>query len=275
MKKAFNKISRLFVLCFIGCFIILNDSCGLDTVLTVYPPNREHSIDDCATTVATEYANSFLSFSINTEGLPEHSFLGVDLYYKIYTNKSECQSEKSNLEGSANNNSTAYTSYDSMISKGYKALRRTGFHDEPLLYGDNRDPFVLRFVTTGSFNDPDNAFYSYVGPAKKTDASGAIDRITPIITYGDRKNYIPLRSLATNYQKEFSFDFGRNVYEEAGFKVKIPVSGDSDIKYSSFTDTNSYYVAVFAVQIAKDDSFVRYYSPIEYLGSVKIVSATD
>lgn len=261
MKKAFNKISRLFVLCFIGCFIILNDSCGLDTILTLDAPRRHHTVDDCAATEAAQVAESYFTFSSAVSLNGTGTLLGVDLYYRIYTSKSECQTQKSNLESLANNNSTSYTSYDSMISKGYKALRCTGLRDEPLIR-DSAE-YYLRLVTDGTFTDESNGFYA------------CLRKTTDVISVADRENHIPLRNLATNYQKQFSFDFGSNVSGEAGVKVKIPVSGDEDTNYSSFTEPNTYYVAVFTVAVAKDESFVRYYSPIEYLGSVKIVSATD
>ena len=241
--KAHNKgnffLSLLFVLCLIlfnFIFTCLFSGCGLDVFYFIDSPVQFGNKPDLDNTAVDAKV-----FQFNTKeglGTAGFSITGTDVYYKIYTNKTDWKSESDSLKQLSESNSV--NAADKLISPtygyGYQTLKIDGKNDNVLIpfTGSSKN---VRIRLTSYFDMPD-----YSSKVEMNDVNSGV----PVRFNGK------------------SFDFSR-----LGVRDK-PSLGDADIKGTSLPTDNKWYVCLFAVSRGHDAAYTNYYSNIIYLGSVTI-----
>ena len=99
MNKTFCKKNHIFSLILAGCLILFNlllTSCGLDTFYVVEAPTSGH-VPIYSDLNKSEHYFTFTTNEISYEGI---TFIGTEVYYKIYNNSSRLSTETSNISTS-------------------------------------------------------------------------------------------------------------------------------------------------------------------------------
>lgn len=250
MKKACIKSLRLSFMAFTACFIFLNTSCGLDTYFVMdYPIDAIEKEPQYENTQFTETYFDFWT-NENTDYPNEYMFLGTDIYYKIYSSSSIMSSESGNLRDISTKSETSSKAPEKLMNTvssggyGYQKLKATNCKDSPLIKPGKGNQHV--YIRLTDYQN-DEAWASKI-TVNGQNLSGSAATTKPI-----------------RFENDYSFNFGRK-----GEKDKVPLSDDLDVKYSSSPTNNTWYVCLFAVAVARDASYVNYYSNIVCLGSVAI-----
>lgn len=247
MKKALKFKIKYFLIFFsFQCLFLFNISCGLDTYVVLKTPistGKEVSY------TTTDYSNMYFEFNTNEDPgnyyPKDFTFMGTEVYYKIYSSYTTMNSEVSTLQTLAGSTETSASAPDRMINTvssggyGYKTLRTAG---------NNRMPLI---------------------PAKITNYQRVYIRLTNYQNLSDFAAVVTVdgNSIGTpvRYDRDYTFDFGRK-----GSNDKTPLSSDEDVSYSSTSPDGKWYVAMFAVGVGRDVTYTNQYSNILYLGSVTI-----
>ncbi len=242
MKKAYVcKISfSLLVLCCV-CFFC---ACGLDVIKDIYA-------DPVSDSNVPNNDSDFLhrSFEFSVQKLSNANNLGhTYVYYKIYNRNSTLTNEYNTLVGLLSDDTKKATSSTRMIDYGYKELKvkadGIASNDMESVTLSNGSHTVLIRLTKDA-----------EGFDSRVDIDGAYAGV-PCRTNGNSFNF---------------FGIGDGNSATADF-YKEPVSGDDDAKsLSSSPDAaKTYYVCLFSVFMNYDESYNPVYSPIHYLGQIKI-----
>ena len=125
MKKTrTNKFKFFLFNIILMCLFLFNLSCGLDTFEVIEAPYQttkkpEHNdVEEIQS-----YENKEFEFFTNETGnYSEITFLGTEVYYKIYNNFQTMYNERSGLITASESTSTSVSATQSLISK-YKKLR--------------------------------------------------------------------------------------------------------------------------------------------------------
>lgn len=212
--------------------------CGLDVVKDVYAD----PVTEILMPTVDSFANSMI-FEFSTKQLADTTNMGhIYIYYKIYNRQSTCNSDMVYLTGQAADENKRASSANRMLEYGFRELH----YDDSGNGGAGRDTQSL--VITN-----DNHVVQICLRAPGYDS---------LITVDETVVGVPCRTIDKNF----------NFFSEADGSNK-PLSDDEDIKnFSSNPDTNpeAYYVSLFAVFSTFDEVFEPLYSPIHYLGSIKI-----
>ena len=241
MNKTFCKKSNFIKFLLAGCLILFNLSfvltgCGLDTFYVIDPPSVYH---ETSYSNLDEPDNYFEFFTVEND-YDGVTFLGTEVYYKIYDSTSKLSSEYSNINSAANNESTANQSASRLIET-YKF--------QPLRSSDNPGANIL-IPNTG------------YGRKIRIRLSNYHDYLSEFTVDGTKLG-VPVRSIPKNPNfsfKELSSD-------------QLPKGGenaDADYGYSTTEAVEEYYVSLFAVAVAQDSTYSWLYSNVVALGSVKI-----
>ena len=243
MNKTFCKKSKFIYFLFAGCLILFNLcflGCGLDTFYVIDPPSIRHE-PVYSSMMADE--NYFEFRTVENDDYEGITFLGTEVYYKIYNSTSKLISEYSSINSAASNETTANQSASRLIET-YKY--------QPLRSSDETGANILIKTTNNSRN-------------VKIRLSDYPEYPAELIIDGASKG-IPVRSIPKNP----SFNFKSYI----GNTDSLPKSGDTpddDYAYTSTTESiDEYYVAMFAVSVARDITYSHVYSNTVYLGSVTI-----
>lgn len=242
MKTPFRRIRLLFSFFLVGCFLFLNVSCGLDEFVYVESPVivQEPSIESV-------YDGREFIFQTNESSMNSgsYSFIGTDVYYKIFVNKDQLNSVRNTLNNLAQNDS--YSSAQRMIDTyKFQPLGKTGANTPILIpkSGTNRQ-VKIRLTNYG-------------------------DTFPSHITVENSMIGIPQRC---NGVGDYFFDFGNRTDEEASLKNRLPQIGDVDlVATESDVIGNEWYVCLYAVALCRDATYTMNYSKILYLGTVLIDS---
>lgn len=244
MKKAADIFKKTFFLicCFFFCL-----SCGLEEVtvvdeLTVTYNDPLYSDSD--------YTNYYCEFLTNEKNQLD-SFIGTEIYYKIYNNSSALVSERNSIK-SVNTSSYGSAAAERMINNDYQVM------------GANPKNSGAVFIPTTGNNRK-----VYFRPADNGDGDNlkADIRIS-----GTSTGQIPYR------YNDKSFDFFDNDNSDSSDTIDVePVYGDDDYRYSSSASSSTeYYVQFFAVGVAwNSNSSTRSYSLLLDLGSIPIKKTKD
>lgn len=240
-SKACNKVKFYMVRFFVMCLILFNFTfifagCGLDTFYFVQAPVQVGNIPVLDN--IDVYSKTFQFDTQEGVGSSGFSIVGTDVYYKIYTNKSDWENEKKELIRLSEND-TAYAA-DKLVG-GY------GYNYQRLIYSGCDDSVLIPFTGT-----------SRNIKIRLTDYSD-IDDFKACFKINDVAVGVP--PLRFNGK---SFNFGRVD------KKDVPVVGDADVKGGAVPGDNKWYVCLFAVAKGHDAAYTNYYSNIAYLGSVTI-----
>lgn len=238
MNKAHKNRHFIFTVLGVLCLILFNSGCGLDTFYVIYAPTITYNIPQCD---SIQYESLYFSFL--TED-PEPSvyqgikFLGNEVFYKIYKSKDRMNNVVEDLQSIASKEDSTTSAADKMIETySYKALR----------YSNNTKA---------------NIFAPAKGSSTKIEIrlSDYFDYNADIKFDGKSLYGIPVRNIPSN--TPFTFSKLQD--------TEKPASDDADVDNSGSGNDSEWYVAMFAVAVAQDATYVPMYSNILYLGSVKI-----
>ncbi len=248
MLCVFRFFAKMMLLLFVGAFF---STCGLESVVTVEAPTVTYN-DPLFS--SSDYANQYFSFLTAEDS--GNDFMGTEVYYKIYNNSSTLVSERNAIlsVNSASNNTAAATrmieTYTYQTLGTNPSSNRTIFVDSP-----SANQIIIRLKSyTGQENHLGDDWYSF-----RSGIDGYIYNYT---------DFTPFRNGGTK-----SFDFFDDNDDDSGYTRDVkPEEGDSDYKHSSSaTESDTYYVQMFAVGVAYDQSTLsNTYSLVLNLGSVAI-----
>ena len=248
---ATTKKRSLFLLFCLGFFC----ACGLDEVTYVSEPS--------VTSNSPLYSNSdyltWYSDFTTAETDQSSSFIGTNVYYKIYNNYSTLVSQRNSIlaVNTASNSSSAATR---MIES---------YTFQPL--GTNRGSDTV-FVTNGNSNRRIRIrLKTYKGNESYTGTDMYTRRACVIGgKFGTDGSFVPYRN---GNSKSFDFfnDANNNVSDPTNTNVEGCI-GDADYNHnSSASESNTYYVQMFAVGVVFDaNTLANSYSLVLDLGSVPI-----
>lgn len=217
----------------IAAIALLTSSCGIDTFVYLYPVNQLLNSPS-----ETDMVNNFFNFKTSDEDNNSSDyFKGYEIYYRIYNDKATRGSDVSAI--SAYNDANPTTALTTLINTyKYSRMVYTGkVTDTPLLdRADTNRVISIRITDYFSYK----ASFSEDG---SNDGSGSLG--------------IPLRTL-NDGTKTVSFDYS---------SIK---SGDGDVRYSSSSGTDVWYVQAYVVAYGYDESYKPYYSSLFNLAHVVV-----
>ena len=271
MNKVFCRKRRFFSYFPAGCLILFNlflfTACGLDTFYEIEPSvhvgHEPHydSIDEAEKYFEFTAVSSARAYHKNygSDKVPPIKFLGVEVYYKIYDNYSRLNSEYSSIMQTQNKDNSSDQAAARMITTyRFQPLRTTSqlTNSVLILEDDNKDGDYDEIDHKVRIRLVDYLPFEEAQVKYKEEGTGTDE-------YGKRKDEnkgIPVRSIPNNP----TFDF---FSQSADLR---PKSDDIDTSITSSGDPDAYYVSMFAVSIGQDSGYIRIYSNVLYLGSVKI-----
>jgi len=237
MNKAFCRKRTIFSLILAGCLIFFNLSCGLDTFYVIDGPTNVVHKPDCS---SIDYSDNYFDFYTVDKEYESVKFLGTDVFYKIYKSSARLNSEADDLITLANKSDSTTAAAERMIqSYKFQSLRAAGHAADSVLIPtvESNQRIVIRLNT-----------YTNLYPAQIT-----ID--------GGENIGIPVRNLPSRP----GFNFRSNVSDT------LPKAEDVDVNTSgSSSESNIWFVSMFAVAIGQDATYSPVYSNVLYLGSVRI-----
>lgn len=237
MNKAFCRKRTIFSLILTGCLIFFNLSCGLDTFYVIDGPTNVVHKPDCS---SIDYSDNYFDFYTVDKEYESVKFLGTDVFYKIYKSSVRLNSEADDLITLANKSDSTSAAAERMIqSYKFQSLRAAGHAADSVLIPtvESNQRIVIRLNT-----------YTNLYPAQIT-----ID--------GGENIGIPVRNLPSRP----GFNFRSNVSDT------LPKAEDVDVNTSgSSSESNIWFVSMFAVAIGQDATYSPVYSNVLYLGSVRI-----
>ncbi len=230
-------------------------SCGLDSVITVNEPYVTYNSPLYS---SEDYLTWYFDFRTqeNQDIESPNSFVGTEIYYKIYNNYSNLLSQRNAIlsVNSASNGTSAATKMIDTYSYqplGTKPVQSTSVF---IPNGGSNRRVVIRLKTyTGQENYSGDNKEQFVSCVK-------IENV--------EQPYIPYRNGNSK-----SFDFFDDDDSDSSSSVDVePEDGDADFYYSSSaSESDTYYVQMFAVSVAfSTDSLANTYSLVLDLGSVPI-----
>lgn len=257
MKKTYSdrRKSLFFLVLFAVCLSFFNAGCGLDVLDAVLDdpfdtngandntPNKDSGFENCHFAFSTAKLDNSNSFG--------HGYV----YYKIYNKESKKTNEVNSIETMTNDSTRKYNAATTLINTySYKELQYSA------VPGVDSVPLMLDNVSQQVYIRLTNYLGSFVAQ----------------ISIDDTTIGIPLR---TNGK---TFDFGRTGdYDEKPAKITGTGTEESMSDVKGFDTTgdgngNSFYVVLYGVFSMPTESFEKViYSPVHYLGEVKIDAASD
>ncbi|MCR4580828.1 MAG: hypothetical protein K5681_10835 [Treponema sp.] len=248
--KAYRTLRRNIIL-YVGlCLLFLTSGCGLDVYYVLpspYDTNHEPNYN-------SNYGESYFEFFTNESGFENDGglkFQGTEVYYKIYSSYSTMTSQVSTLQSLASSDDTSTTASTRLITTyTYKPLAVKDSTESPLIpyKGTNQRVYIrlTDYLDMEEFSAKILADDEYL--------------------YDSESKTVPVR----NISEKKTFNFGRTGDNDA-----VPKSDDEDVNYTTVSETNKWYVAMFAVAVGVDYLYTSYPSNILYLGSVTIDSSSE
>jgi hypothetical protein len=247
LRRTFVFLTAVFFLCL--------SSCGVEVYYSLEAPLSR------AMANPTDPGGRFFSFYTNESGALS-VFKGTNVYYKIYNNMSELNSDITSINSS--NAEYSSSGYNRISSLGYQQLETTTRPD--ILFtstGSNRE-IIIRLIDEGAYDLPTDTF-----------------AFTSQVRVGGS---IVSRPRRRSSGEGFNFYLGTGASGWAGNPNpnkthtpgtpndpdRLPASGDSDTRYSSFTSSDTWYVNAYAVSIGQDPYLTWLYSQLLHLGYIEI-----
>ena len=226
-------MNRLKAVLVISLFFLTG--CGLDVIKDVYAD----PVTEVPSPPVITGTGDAMIFKFSTKTLPDSTNMGsVYIYYLIYNKESTHNTEVSYLSSIATDENKSTTSANQMLSYGYRELRVDtkenggSGHDTDVFILDNKNHSIEICLTAPGFDSE--------------------------IIVDDVKIGTPCRSNGKNFE-----------FFESPDDSNKPVSEDDDTKKFD-ENSDGYYVALFSVFSAFDEDYQPLYSPIHYLGSIKV-----
>lgn len=248
MADSNRRKSMFFLVLFAVCLSFFNAGCGLDVLAEILDdpfsvenqPNSESSFDTCY-------------FKFSTRRLSNANDMGrAYIYYKIYNDDQKVSSEESSLISKADD------SVGKLSSATY--MRET--------YGYKQLHYITSAGASSSAFDLSNARHEI--RIRLTNYSDEIDDYSAAIFIDEQKVGIPVRMNGK------TFDFGRDGSDDENpantHNEENAASSDTKgfLQKQDDGEENIFYVAMFGVFEQPNDTWDPVFSPIHFLGRVKI-----
>lgn len=260
MKKTEKiTIHNFLILVLFFCLFLFNTSCGLDVIEYYYPPvSIIHSpvVNEDNYIAEFDPFENYISFYTNDDDNKNSTtYLGTDIYYKIYNNINDAMKDKASITNTSTGSPLTNESANKMINTyGYHKLKKADSSGNII----NSDCLIPRKSDSNKIVE----IYPSYNAGK------------PLFTIsGEAQDYIPLRDISyTN--KYLNFEFKSYDTEFNNRSVYYATSSDeidSDVKFNSTASKdNTWYVVFFAVGVGMDYTFNYQYSSVLYLGCLPI-----
>ncbi len=228
---------RIIFSVFAGIACLFFFACGIPVYYVIEPPQIEH----VATYETTDYHERHFSFTCPYSASSENSeftLLGTDIYYRIYNNLDDMNSDISSI--SSRNSEYSDSGYLKMVELNYQQLWLTSGESPVVKKTSSTRTIELRLCTDTGYSPrlydlTNNNLISY--PLRRGTGSSGSGNMT------------------------FDFDSENN----------HPVSGDQDTKIrEGYDNEGAWYVNLYAVTVGRDSSLAYQYSSLLHLGSLKI-----
>ena len=283
------------ILCVFGCFFCT--TCGLETIVIVAPPVTSYGTSLYSTVEPNKWYCDFVSSERNNGSLVGASFIGTEVYYKIYNNYSTLESHRNAISSvnTETNNTAAATKVTETY--GYQKLdlnpdqntavflpeagmnRRVYFRLKSYVTEKGKVPGIqYRAAVACPYAENESLYYGYDSKRNKilykytsetdkwTDESSGAE-----VKYEDIQFVVPYRTVSGS---DRSFDF----FDDNDTKLPVnsePAEGDIDYQYNSsgFSPDyeNTYFVQLYAIGVALDQSScANTYSLVLDLGTIPI-----
>jgi hypothetical protein len=238
-----NRVLGQMLRCLAFVFAVsIYSSCGLETYSIIEPP-----IIGRITSGTYDATDRYFSFrTIGKPDTGEIAFLGTAVFYKIYASESVMNSDVSSVENA--NTQYSMEGFNRITSLGYQELGSSN-RNYPLVPADN----VVTDVIIRLFNEG-----SHTARISEND-SGVLP------TWGS-----PVRR-STGSGNGGGFNFFASSQSEKEDNP-VPISGDSDVNYSGFSNGTVWYVNAYAASVGRDIDFANLYSQLIHLGYIRISS---
>lgn len=294
MCVGFRSAARIFFTVFLAVAEALFFSCGLEEIITVNQPSGTYH-DPLYTYL--NYPDWYCSFSTSESEQPG-SFVGTEVYYKIYNNSDSLESQRTRIENvnTPTNASAAATMMITTLAYQPLGVYPPVSGQSVFVPKSNRDSKITfrpktYYNATGNYSgDNDESlracvkyeeqlrgfvsgvqglmFLYYNSSSSSWSYSASYNESGSGYTAVDYENItflIPYRSNSKSFDffDEHDTDLDENVE---------PEEGDDDYYHnSSSSATNTYYVQFFAVSVAFDTAnLTNSYSLVRDLGSIPI-----
>ncbi len=266
--RAFSVLLFVTLLFFSGC--------GLEEYVYIVGPRILNHTPNHSTEADERYIE-FTTEETANSGKPQ--FQGTAVYYKIYNNYSEMNTQYSSITSLSSSTNESAAAARMIDSYGYKQLGLSDKYDSPLIEnaGANRRIYI-RLANYYDKTSNRNKALLIVG---NSDVNKFHDNPENVYDSASNPGGYMVRGTPRRVGNKHSFDFGRtkSSYENAEYN-KTPSTDDNmgDFKESSSFSENKegvYYVDLFAVGVGEDENFTRYYSNVLHLGSVAVDSSSE
>ena len=257
INKAYNNKKNIFLFMIVLCLFLFN-CCGLDTFYYILPPVVPSNFHKPTPESDVNFRTFKVQNNTNGELGAGFSLKGSEIYYKIYSEKTDWETETKNLISLSDNESTTaidklrYQKNDGGYSYQLLNIKNKADDKEYHAYSfSNQNPVQIRLTD-----------------ANLKDESGEKSEYDAHIINGNVIEGIPVRYNG----KTFNFAV-------SGPLKPDPLASENDeldvMKVNEMKTDNDWYVTLFAVSKGHDSAYTPYYSNITYLGSVKIKAGED
>ncbi len=244
-------------------------SCGLDNFYYLDSPFSDgHSVSYTNSDAVQDYFSCVTNEEAGTGGnnvffgsASDFTFLGTEIYYKIYNNYNKMISVESSV-------SSMVTSSSSYTAAAEYLLHTAGYKPLALSYGS-----ISPLIKAGS--SPQNKYvYIRLSPyGTDVPYQAGICVSTTRLT-----EYDPDSALKFNghpvYPRRYGSSFGFNFSSSDVSSNPVPSQDDSDVTYSSTeSSSGTWYVDMYAITVGRDTSYSLSYSHPYLMGSVAITVA--
>lgn len=250
MNKAYNGNRKSFLFVLVMCLVLFNVvfglcGCGLDTFYYIEAPvavtrpeiNTETAIDK----------QTFIFNTIEQTTNPSFSFVGTEVYYKIYDDENQFKSERDYLDSLSKDDKITYAA-DKLIYP----VGSGGYGYQQLKLKDSTDNVLI----------PYTGFNKQIKIRLSTDSESDVN-FSASIFKNDIFVGIPLRYNFKNFDFIKGTDNVPDPLDQSQLDVKYIEKPNNDHKW---------YICLFAVAKGHDAAYTNYYSNITYLGAVTILS---
>lgn len=238
------------VCCLWSCLFFA--ACGLDQFYLLEEPTVTYNTVYYST---DDYMRWYVEFLTNETANSEYypakknafTFLGTEIYYKIYDSTATLSSHKSRVE--AVNKSDYYSNAATMLIETFKYQTLgtdKGVWQTPFVECSEKNTRVrIRLMSYNDTNDDLRASVRF----------GGVDM-----------GIVPRRN-----DSRYSFDFFNKAEERPRESNVEPVDGDSDYWRTGSGSQEAYYVQLYAVAVGRNNNYTLSYSLVLDLGTIPIL----
>jgi len=232
---------RILFSVFAGVACLFFFTCGIPVYYVIEPPVAEHIPTSDSVDASGRYFGFTCPYSESSEN-SDFSLLGTGIYYRIYDSQQAMESDISAIN--SRNAEYSENGFLKMKELNYQQLNST----------PRKIPVVQRVTSTRSYQ---------LWLCDEAKEAGLYD-----VTNGaNTKISVPVRSgTYSSSNSNPGFQFTSNSH---------PESGDQDTQISnqtsnSSTNSNEWYVNLYAVSIGREANLSQHYSSLLHLGNLKI-----